>query len=122
MLFKPSQRTRAILNRGAWIFLPLWIGSAVYFWLVAEGVISQRWDALYFPVAFIWLVIYIAHTLKAFASVTDDLKRSQHPDQDVADLIDGRIDIGEYRARKELGSMTKPLAAPAPRDSHPPSQ
>jgi hypothetical protein len=101
MLFQPSPLTTSLLKRGVWIFLPLWLGSAVYFWLIAEGVISKSWNRVYFIVACTWLAIYIAHTLRAFASVSIDLKKSQHPDQDVADLIDERIDIATYRARKE---------------------
>jgi hypothetical protein len=101
MLFQPSNQTSSQLKRSAWIFLPLWISSVVYIWLVSERVIPTRWDGLFFVIALIWLAIYIAHTLMAFASVASDLKRSQHPDSDVADLIDGRIDIATYRARKE---------------------
>lgn len=113
MLFQPSHQTSSQLKRSAWIFLPLWISSAIYIWLVSEGVIPTRWNGLFFLIAFIWLAVYIAHALMAFASVANDLKRSQHPDSDVADLIDGRIDITTYRARKEESRSDAGLSSDA---------
>ncbi len=105
MLFRPSEHTSSLLKRGVWIFLPLWIGSTVYFWLVSDGVISKSWNRVYFLVACAWLAIYIAHTIRAFASVAEDLQKSQHPDPDVADLIDGKVDIRTYRERREESAV-----------------
>jgi hypothetical protein len=101
MWFKPSPRTVALLKRGNWLFLPLWLGVLAYIWLRGADVISSAWDKVFFPVVIVWMLVYAAHALKTLASAHADSERSQHPDPDVAALVDKEIDIAEYRRRKE---------------------
>lgn len=100
MWFKPSPKTVALLKKGNWLFFPLWLGVLAYIWLRSAGMISSGWDKVFFPVVFVWMLVYAAHSVKAFASAYADSKRSQHPDPDVAALVDKEIDIAEYGRRK----------------------
>lgn len=101
MWFKPSLKTVALLKRGNWLFFPLWFGVLAYIWLRSADVISRAWDKVFFPVVFVWMLVYAAHSVKALASAHADSKRSQHPEPEVAALVDKEIDIAEYRRRKE---------------------
>ena len=107
MLFKPSPRTTTLMKRGNWLFVPLWLGTAAYIWLSGEGVIPQNWSKFFFPVFGLLFAANFIYALVALRSAREDAKKSQHPDPDVAALIDGHIDITEYGRRKSeapLGS------------------
>ena len=100
MLFKPSKKTNALMKRGAWLFLPLWCGTVAYIWLTSEGIISKSWDTAFFAVFMLLFAVNFAHMLVALNSARKDATRSQHPDPDVAALIDGEIDLKTYGERK----------------------
>lgn len=101
MWFKPSTKTVALFKKGNFLFLPLWLGVLAYIWLRGADLIPSVWDKLFFPIVIVWMFICAAYTVKALASAHVDSKRAQHPDPDVAALIDKEIDIAEYRRRKE---------------------
>ncbi|GCL62585.1 hypothetical protein [Pseudaquabacterium pictum] len=101
MLFRPSERTKAHFRRGNWLFFPLWVGTLLYIWAGVEGAISREWDNVFFPVFGILFAANFVYGVVGLTLARQDATKSQHPDQDVAALIDGEIDIGEYRKRKE---------------------
>ena len=89
------------MKRVAWIFLPIWLGMAIFIWLSAEGIISKSWNTPVYLALAVLFAIYWVHSLVAAASIHEDLQKSQHPDPDVAALMDGEIDITAYRERKD---------------------
>ena len=101
MWFKPSSKTVALLKNGNWLFLPVWVGIVAYLGLRHAGVVSNSWDKVFFSMVILWMIVYAVHTVSALASLHRDSKRSHHPDPDVAALVDKKIDIAEYRSRKE---------------------
>lgn len=89
------------MRRGNWLFFPFWFATLAYIGLSAAGLISRSWDKLFFPIFGLLFAINFVYGIVALMSAREDASRSQHPDQDVADLVDGRIDIAEYGRRKE---------------------
>lgn len=101
MLVKPSPKTSALMLRGNWLFWPLWGGGLLYRGLRAEGIISREWDGAFFSIFGILFAVNYINSIVALNSARQDAKKSQHPDPDIAALIDGEIDISEYRKRRE---------------------
>ena len=93
------------MRNGNWLFFPLWVGTLLYIWAVAEGVISKKWDSVFFPIFGVLFFVNFVHSMIGLTLARKDMKKSQHPDKDVAALIDEEIDIGEYRKRKEDASQ-----------------
>ena len=115
MLFKPSPRTIKLMRRGNWLFFPLWLGTLAYIWLSAEGAITLAWNQLFLLVFGLLFAANFVYALLALNSARQDAKRSQHPDPDVAAVIDGEIEIAEYGRRKSLvpsGSTSQVLESP----------
>lgn len=121
MLFKPSARTTTLMKRGNWLFLPLWLGTISYIWLSAEGVIPKQWSQLFFPVFGVLFALNFIYALVALNSARQDAAKSQHPDPDVAALIDGEIDIAEYgRRRARASESSKSAVREAPNGAQAP--
>ncbi len=121
MLFKPSDRTTTLMKRGNWLFLPLWLGTIAYIWLSAEGMIPKQWGQLFFPVFGLLFALNFIYALVALNSARQDAAKSQHPDANVAALIDGEIDIAEYgRRRAEASAGSTSAVHEAPNDARDP--
>ncbi|WP_077038457.1 hypothetical protein [Pelomonas sp. KK5] len=101
MLVKPSEKTTALVRRGNWLFLAFWLAVTGYILLSAAGMTSRSLDKAFFSAAGIVFIVNFAHAILGLLSARQDSKKSQHPDPDVAALVDGKIDITEYRERKE---------------------
>ena len=108
MLFKPSPRTVTLMKRGNWLFFPVWLGILAYIWLSAEGAIPRAWNQFIFPVLVLLVAANFVYALVALNSAHQDSKKSQHPDPDVAALIDGEIDIAEYGRRRSKAPRDSP--------------
>jgi uncharacterized membrane protein len=101
LLIKTSEKTNTLARRANRFFWPLWIGVAVYFGLRSLGIISADWDKWFFLIYIPSFVIVFGLIASVLISGHQDSKKSQHSDPDVAALIDGEIDITQYRLRKE---------------------
>ncbi len=108
MLFKPSPRTVTLMKRGNWLFFPVWLGILAYIWLSAEGAIPRAWAQIIVPLFVVLVAANFVYALVALNSAHQDSKKSQHPDPDVAALIDGEIDIAEYGRRRSKAPRDSP--------------
>ena len=112
MWFKLSLKTVALLKKGNWLFYPFWFGILVYLSLRGAAVISSVWDKIFFLVLIVWMLVATSHWVRILASAHADSKRSQHPDPDVAALIDKEIDIAEFTRRREERAKSERSEAP----------
>jgi len=104
MLWKPSETTRRLFRRSTFAFLPVWLASALYLGARYVGWVSARWDKEFFFLFFVSFFALFFFGLAGLRSAYEDIKKSPHPDPDVAALIDGEIDISQYRVRKAARS------------------
>ena len=102
MQWKSSPRTRKLMSRQGWMFWPLWLGTAGYSYARGAEWIDKSWDSVFFLFFEIGFSVALVVSIMGLQSARNDLSKSQHPDSDVAALIDEEITITEYRQRKEV--------------------
>ena len=77
-----------------------------YFVLTWFGIIPRSWHAVAVPIFIVAGLIAMIATLPAMSSAWRDGQHSNHPDPEVRALIDGEINITEYRLRKKSKEVT----------------
>ena len=95
---KPSGHTIARSKRASVLFNLAWFGSLAYF--LARGHISPVWDRVYFAFIFVIFPLTFVSVLLVMISARQDARRSQNPDSDVAEVVDGECEFDEGERRK----------------------
>ena len=77
------------------------IGFFAYIALERLGVIPMSWSPFFFAAYFVAFFVAVSFILREMDWAYREKLKSDHPDPDVRALINGEIDISEYRRRKD---------------------
>jgi len=97
----PSSETKARSPKASRLPFATFTGFFAYIALEWLGIIPMSWSPFFFAAYFVALFFAVIILLREIDWAYHEKLKSDHPDPDVSALMNGEIDIPEYRRRTD---------------------